>query len=77
MQINSSICIEARDVNVRFPVKTPFHLHRQPEERGKTFLTAVNHVSLSIESGTTTGLVGESGCGKTTFGRSLLGLNSI
>ncbi len=77
MQINSSKCIEARDVSVRFPVKTPFHLHRKPEERGKAFLTAVNHVSLSIESGTTTGLVGESGCGKTTFGRSLLGLNSI
>ena len=63
MQIDSSTCIEARNVSVRFPVKTPFHLKRKPGEQHKEFLTAVNNVSLSIESGTTTGLVGESGCG--------------
>ncbi|MGI6782753.1 MAG: ABC transporter ATP-binding protein [Aminivibrio sp.] len=37
-------------------------------------LHAVDDVSLSINSGETLGLVGESGCGKSTFGRALLRL---
>lgn len=35
---------------------------------------AVREVSLDIKRGETVGLVGESGCGKTTFGRTLMGL---
>ena len=42
--------------------------------RPKKVLTAVNRVSLTIETGETVGLVGESGCGKSTFARTLLGL---
>ncbi len=37
---------------------------------------AVDGVSLDIHEGETVGLVGESGCGKTTLGRTILGLNS-
>lgn len=44
--------------------------------RPKKVLTAVNRVSLTIEPGETVGLVGESGCGKSTFARTLLGLYS-
>lgn len=42
--------------------------------RPRTVLTAVHDVSLAIHSGETVGLVGESGCGKSTFARTVLGL---
>ncbi|HAN21409.1 MAG: peptide ABC transporter substrate-binding protein [Clostridiales bacterium GWF2_36_10] len=41
------------------------------------FVKAVDGVSFEIEKGTTLGLVGESGCGKTTIGRSILRLHDI
>ncbi len=42
--------------------------------RGKKNLKAVNGVSLSIPKGSILGLVGESGCGKTTIAKMILGL---
>ena len=42
--------------------------------KNKGYLKAVDDVSLHIKKGETLGLVGESGCGKTTFGRTLLKL---
>ena len=58
------LCVE--HLKQYFPVKTGF---------GKTVpLKAVDDVSFSINEGETLGLVGESGCGKTTVGRSLMQL---
>ncbi len=46
---------------------------------GKTrnYVKAVDDVSFNIERGTTMGLVGESGCGKTTVGRTILRLHEV
>lgn len=43
-------------------------------KKSRLTLKAVDDVSFSIDSGTTFGLVGESGCGKTTVGRTILKL---
>ena len=58
--------VEVRNLKQYFPVKTGF---------GKTvYLKAVDDISFTVGKGETLGLVGESGCGKTTAGRSLLRL---
>lgn len=44
---------------------------------GKKGFRALNGVSLDVRPGETLGLVGESGCGKTTLGRALLGLAPV
>ena len=58
--------IEIRNLKQYFPVSTGF-FRTKP-------LKAVDGVSFSIRKGETLGLVGESGCGKTTVGRTLLHL---
>lgn len=45
--------------------------------RAKSFVKAVDDVSFVIKRGTTMGLVGESGCGKTTVGRTILRLHNV
>lgn len=62
----ANVLIQAIDLKKYFPVKTASFT------RG--LVKAVDGVSLSIKRGETLGLVGESGCGKTTFGRSLIRL---
>ena len=46
-------------------------------QKSKSFVKAVDGVSFAIERGTTMGLVGESGCGKTTVGRTILRLHEV
>jgi peptide/nickel transport system ATP-binding protein len=60
--------VSVKDLVVKFPVKTNL--------LGKTltYFTAVDGVEMHINRGETVGLVGESGCGKTTLGRTLLRL---
>ena len=63
---NTENLIEVNQLKQYFPIKAGF---------GKNIpLKAVDGVSFSIKPGETLGLVGESGCGKTTVGRSLLRL---
>lgn len=58
--------IEVRDLKQYFPVSTGWFRTRP--------LKAVDGVSFDIRRGETLGLVGESGCGKTTVGRTMLHL---
>lgn len=66
--MGSNNLIEVKNLSKRFPI------HGGIFGREVGGVSAVNNVSFSIKKGETLGLVGESGCGKTTLGRSLLRL---
>jgi peptide/nickel transport system ATP-binding protein len=59
--------LSVQDLSVAFPIKGGFG-------RPKRYTMAVNRVSFDVFPGETLGLVGESGCGKTTLSRALLRL---
>ena len=61
------VLVEVRNLKKYFPVRGPFG-------RSKLMVHAVDDVSFNIEDGETLGLAGESGCGKTTLGRTILRL---
>src|SRR3989454_627042 len=52
----------------------PFRVRRGTLGLGTGFVRAVDSISFTIDAATTLGLVGESGCGKTTTSRLILGL---
>jgi len=56
-------------------IKTHFPVHRGVFRRVVAYIKALDEVDLDLERGSTVALVGESGCGKTTFGESILRLN--
>ncbi len=62
--------LEVKNLSTWFPKKKGFF------GKVKTYTKAVNEVSFDVYPGETLGLVGESGCGKTTLGRSILRLNN-
>lgn len=64
--MSSEYLLEVQDLKQHFHIKTGFFK--------KTPLKAVDGVTFNIKPGETLGLVGESGCGKTTVGRSILRL---
>ncbi|MFM8471526.1 MAG: ABC transporter ATP-binding protein [Limisphaerales bacterium] len=60
--------LEIRNLKVHFPVKHGVF------SRVRAWVKAVDDVSLTVAPGETVGLVGESGCGKTTLGRAIIRL---
>ncbi len=64
----SEILLEVKDLKKWFPIKAGFFKHTVGHVR------AVDGISFNIRRGETMGLVGESGCGKSTAGRTLLRL---
>jgi peptide/nickel transport system ATP-binding protein len=67
----AKIMLEVSHLKKYFPINSG--LLRKTTE----YVKAVDDVSFTIEKGTTMGLVGESGCGKTTVGRTLLRLHEV
>jgi len=65
--------VEVNDLSKRFEVSAPW-LNRVIERKPRQFVHAVDGVSFAIERGKTLALVGESGCGKSTVARLLVGL---
>jgi oligopeptide transport system ATP-binding protein len=69
MSTNSTQLVDVEKLKVYFPVRGGSIFSRQ-----KRSVKAVNDISFSINENETLGLVGESGCGKSTTGRAILRL---
>ena len=65
---NNTPVLQIRNLQTWFPVKKGLF------GKAESYVKAVDEVSFDVYKGETLGLVGESGCGKTTLGRSILRL---
>jgi oligopeptide transport system ATP-binding protein len=66
--LNQENILEIKNLSVKFPVTSGFF------KRKITDLIAVDGINLEIKKGETLGLVGESGCGKSTIGKAIIKL---
>lgn len=63
--------LTVNDLKVHYPIRGGFF------RRVVDHVKAVDGISFELQPGETYGLVGESGCGKTTSGRAIIGLNKV
>jgi oligopeptide transport system ATP-binding protein len=68
-QASDDLLVDVQDLQVHFPVMAGFIVSRKIAEN-----KAVDGINFNVKRGETVGLVGESGCGKSTTGRALLQL---
>ena len=69
LTVGADVLLEVNDIKVHFPIKRGVLI-----DKTIGYVYAVDGVSLAVRRGETYGLVGESGCGKTTLGRGILRL---
>ena len=68
--MSNNVLLDIKDLKVYFPIKAGLL------QRTVGHVKAVDGVSFSVNKGETVGLVGESGCGKSTIGRAIVRLNN-
>ena len=66
---SDELLVDVQNLQIHFPVMAGFLIQRKVAEN-----KAVDGITFNVKKGETVGLVGESGCGKSTTGRAILQL---
>ena len=66
--LSGEVLLEVKNLKKYFPLEKSFF------GKVQSYIKAVDDISFEVQKGSTLGLVGESGCGKTTLGRTILNL---